>query len=195
MADVEEQGKRKGLSRRQMIKASAAAGAAAWTAPIIIDSVSSPALGATASGCSGSSVTLSWIYVLYTVGGSYYVTGFSTGDTVCGGGGSNTHAKTCAQCAGGSFTLNLFNGAPPSPATDATYNLLTSGGCASSTQLNTWTFVGAPTCSSNIVFNGGQITSTGGATIIAAVGFGAGSTRPLCPNNTSPGNSVCGIEV
>jgi hypothetical protein len=38
-----EQGGRSGLSRRQMIKASAVAGAAAWTAPTIIDSLSSPA--------------------------------------------------------------------------------------------------------------------------------------------------------
>src|SRR6478752_6566502 len=34
---------RRGLSRRQMIKASAVAGAAAWTAPVIIDSLASPA--------------------------------------------------------------------------------------------------------------------------------------------------------
>jgi hypothetical protein len=43
MADVEEQDGRNGLSRRQMIKASAVAGAAAWSAPVIIDSLSSPA--------------------------------------------------------------------------------------------------------------------------------------------------------
>jgi len=34
---------RRGLSRRDLIKASAVAGAAAWTAPVIIDSLSSPA--------------------------------------------------------------------------------------------------------------------------------------------------------
>ena len=38
---------RQGLSRRDMIKASAAAGAAAWTAPVIIDSLSSPAAAVT----------------------------------------------------------------------------------------------------------------------------------------------------
>ena len=43
MADVVEPGERNGLSRRQMIKASAVAGAAVWTAPVIIDSLSSPA--------------------------------------------------------------------------------------------------------------------------------------------------------
>jgi hypothetical protein len=34
---------KRGLSRRQMIRAAAATGAAAWTAPVIIDSLSSPA--------------------------------------------------------------------------------------------------------------------------------------------------------
>ena len=38
---------RTGLNRRQMIKAAGIAGAAAWTAPIIIDSLASPAAAAT----------------------------------------------------------------------------------------------------------------------------------------------------
>jgi hypothetical protein len=43
---------RPGLNRRQMIKAAGIAGAAAWTAPMIIDSLSSPAAAATvAPGC------------------------------------------------------------------------------------------------------------------------------------------------
>jgi len=43
---------RTGLNRRQMIKAAGIAGAAAWTAPMIIDSLSSPAAAATATpGC------------------------------------------------------------------------------------------------------------------------------------------------
>ena len=55
MADDVVQGERKGLSRRQMIKASAVAGAAAWTAPVIIDSLASPAAapsGGLPTGCS-----------------------------------------------------------------------------------------------------------------------------------------------
>jgi hypothetical protein len=42
---------RRGLSRRNMIKASAVAGAAAWTAPVIIDSLASPAAAATGPPC------------------------------------------------------------------------------------------------------------------------------------------------
>jgi hypothetical protein len=46
---------RAGLNRRQMIKAAGIAGAAAWTAPVIIDSFASPA-AAISTGC----ITGSW---------------------------------------------------------------------------------------------------------------------------------------
>jgi hypothetical protein len=48
-SDASRAAERRGLSRRQMIKASAVAGAAAWTAPVIVDSLASPA--AAVSGC------------------------------------------------------------------------------------------------------------------------------------------------
>ena len=48
-SDASGAAERRGLSRRQMIQASAVAGAAAWTAPVIIDSLTSPA--AARSGC------------------------------------------------------------------------------------------------------------------------------------------------
>ncbi len=44
---------RRGLSRRDMIRASAIAGAAAWTAPVIIDSLSSPAAASLATAPQG----------------------------------------------------------------------------------------------------------------------------------------------
>jgi hypothetical protein len=49
----------RGLSRRDMIKGAAVAGAAAWTAPMIIDSLTSPA--AAASGCN-----IYWVKVTST---------------------------------------------------------------------------------------------------------------------------------
>jgi hypothetical protein len=45
------EGNQRGMSRRQMIKAAGIAGAAAWTAPVILDSLSSPAAAATITGC------------------------------------------------------------------------------------------------------------------------------------------------
>jgi hypothetical protein len=56
-SDAPRAAERRGLSRRQMIKASAVAGAAAWTAPIIIDSLSSPA-------AAGSKCVPYWVKVL-----------------------------------------------------------------------------------------------------------------------------------
>ena len=70
MSDVVEQGERRGLSRRDMIKASAVAGAAAWTAPVIIDSLASPA--AAISG--GINFTgASYAIIVFDKGGVRYV--------------------------------------------------------------------------------------------------------------------------
>ena len=52
---VPEGAERRGLSRRDMIRASAAAGVVAWTAPMIIDSLTSPAAATSLTppcGCS-----------------------------------------------------------------------------------------------------------------------------------------------
>lgn len=49
----------RGLSRRQMIRASAVAGAAAWTAPVIVDSLTSPA-------AAGSNCHVYWVKLLGT---------------------------------------------------------------------------------------------------------------------------------
>ena len=74
----------RGLSRRTMIKRAAAAGAVAWTAPMIIDSLASPAAAVT---CVGTTLPAST-----TTSGSFV---FTPGPTVTsvtvhlwGGGGS-----------------------------------------------------------------------------------------------------------
>ena len=61
--DAKRRGAR-GLTRREMIRASAVAGAAAWTAPVIIDSLVSPA--AAASG--GLATGISHIDVVFRAG-------------------------------------------------------------------------------------------------------------------------------
>lgn len=53
-----------GLNRRQMIKASAVAGAAAWTAPMIVDSLTSPA-AAYSSGQYNLNGGLSWAMCVF----------------------------------------------------------------------------------------------------------------------------------
>jgi hypothetical protein len=49
-SDGEAEATRRGVSRRHLIRNAGIVGAAAWTAPVIIDSVSSAALATTASG-------------------------------------------------------------------------------------------------------------------------------------------------
>jgi hypothetical protein len=188
-----------------MIKASAVAGAAAWTAPVIIDSLASPA--AAASNCTGTAVTMSWIYILFKLpDGSIHVTGFSTGDKACDSGGKNnggTRCNTqsvsgskwpaCTNATGYTITLNNFSSNPPSPAAnDITFNA--SGSCGAP-QSNAWTFLNAAAgCGNWIQFNSGQIDAINGATILAAMGFGAGELIPACTATVGPNNSVCGIE-
>lgn len=55
---MDDGSERSGLSRRQMIRASAVAGAAAWTAPVILDSLSSPAAAVTVGGCHSIAVAV-----------------------------------------------------------------------------------------------------------------------------------------
>jgi hypothetical protein len=50
MPDVESDVERAGIDRRTLIKRAAAAGAVAWTAPVIIGSVASPAAAITCAG-------------------------------------------------------------------------------------------------------------------------------------------------
>src|SRR5947199_10678268 len=79
MADVVEQGERKGLSRRDMIKAAGIAGAAAWTAPVIVDSLSSPA--AAASGNTGINCSKSILFFRIPGSTTIYIAGFQ--DNTC----------------------------------------------------------------------------------------------------------------
>lgn len=91
-AVVDAGDRRTGIDRRSMIKGAAIAGAAAWTAPVIIDSLTSPA-AALSSGC--------WVY-------QYSVAAPLTGGTSCSW---VTNSGVCsvsdADCASSAATTNL----------------------------------------------------------------------------------------
>jgi hypothetical protein len=202
MAEEIQQGERKGLSRRQMIKASAVAGAAAWTAPVIIGSLSSPA--AAASIPCGTTLTCSWIYVLYRVSGTYYVSGFNLNGSACGGGGSNTHGAMCnggggeaceigGVTSGVSFSISLFNGGPL--AQYFSYN--TSNSCGGAQLTPTYlTQATTPSCTTYLSVSGGSIVAIGGAEIVSAIGFGgnggdANHMHAICPQTSGTNNQLC----
>jgi hypothetical protein len=74
-------GDKPGLSRRQMIKASAAAGAVAWTAPMIVDSLASPAAAASGGGLpTGCSYAL---FVFSVSGQGPYIGRIQQGSASC----------------------------------------------------------------------------------------------------------------
>jgi hypothetical protein len=77
VADAETK-TRRGLTRREMIRASAVAGAAAWTAPVIIDSLASPAA---ATSIPPGNLGCSYAMVVFTVTGSSTVYVAKVGET------------------------------------------------------------------------------------------------------------------
>jgi hypothetical protein len=97
MTGREQESQNKGLSRRDLIRASALAGAAAWTAPVIIESLASPA--AALSG--GGAFPCSYASIVFTVGGAGpYAVKFNNASTTCsddnGTSGDATFSTTCS---------------------------------------------------------------------------------------------------
>jgi hypothetical protein len=90
----------RGLSRRQMIKASAVAGAAAWTAPVIIDSLRSPAAAESFPPCPEVG---DYYVALHSANGNLQdrATSWDTSFTASSlyGGGSCTQGSPGASCA------------------------------------------------------------------------------------------------
>ena len=167
---------RRGLTRREMIRASAVAGATAWTAPVIVDSLASPAAAA-----SSSPVSCSWFYVVYMKPGSSTVwwTSANNSSTVCNNAApannSGTRTKTCY---GVTYTLPDDN--HPIPTYD------TGSGAVAATN--------DPNCSSYIMISGSTLTAKGGATLLAAWSHpGSDSVCSACPSTTANNSvGVCG---
>src|SRR4051812_35106359 len=88
------------LSGRQVIKASAVAGAAAWTAPVIIDSLASPA-AASSEPCQPGTPNLSYGIIIYRKGSTYYavkIAGNScSSENGTGGDGTGDANFTCGS--------------------------------------------------------------------------------------------------
>jgi hypothetical protein len=164
-----------GLSRRDMIKGAAVAGAAAWTAPMIIDSLTSPA--AAVSG----GVTCSWFYVVFKKPGSstVYWTGGSTG-TACGTFSTNNAPTVCKTCNGVTYTM--LNGGQG----NMTYGTT----CGSGTSA---TAAGA-TCGTYISVSGNTVTAINGATILAAFSHPSNTLNcSVCPTTLANNSiTVCG---
>jgi hypothetical protein len=113
--DASADAPRRGPSRRQMIKASAVAGAAAWTAPVIIDSLSSPA--AAASGCTGDKYYMKLVGrgsgagSAYDPGDCYNAAPLCNNTTKYLTGGNAPDSTVCSQ--NDNYTWVCTSGSPP----------------------------------------------------------------------------------
>jgi hypothetical protein len=167
------------MTRRQMIRASAIAGAGAWTAPAIVDSLTSPATAGSASP-----ISCSWFYVVYMKPDSSTVwwTSANNSSTVCNNAqpanNSGTRTKTCYH-----VTYTLPDAQGPIPTYDS------GSGAVQATN--------DPNCSSYISINGTTLSAKGNATLLAAWSHpGSNSVCSACPS-TSANNSVsvCGTSA
>jgi len=163
-----------GLSRRDMIKVASVAGVAAWTAPMIIGSVTSPAAAA-----SGAPLPCSWTYVFFKVGSTVYYTGISGGGNTCNSGSSNNGSPNpvCVTCNGVTYSMSNFTGGQGGSA-----GHLQAGG-SDATDVGT-------SCSNYIKVNGTTVSAIGGATILAAFSHPSSTLSCACPGSTSSGNSI-----
>jgi hypothetical protein len=98
---------RKGMSRRQLIRAAAATGVAAWTAPVIVGSIASPAAAASPV-CNGTVCDVN-----SPAGATWYGFRLQDPSTACGSIPAN--ASRCANIITAMTTLGatLNGGCPP----------------------------------------------------------------------------------
>jgi hypothetical protein len=103
-----------GLSRRDMIKGAAVAGAAAWTAPVILDSLTSPAAAGSACEPPGTMNT-SGASAIFTIGAgsTVYWTWIANGTTTCASApgipDDSTFPSAVTAC-GGTVQVDTSNG-------------------------------------------------------------------------------------
>lgn len=175
--DMEE--RKSGISRRDLIKKGAVAGAVFWSVPVI-ESITSRA--AAQSGC--VTFNASWIYVIWKYNGTYYYTGYKQGDS-----GSTCTASSypdskpdvsIGPCDGYYWKLLGSQGTPPELQQSATSDF------ASATDV---TYLGQGSCGTYLRINGGEVTPfLTGVQIVAAFCFGG--TQKL--TGTCVGdNAVC----
>ena len=97
-SDASRASEGRGLSRRQMIKASAVAGAVAWTAPVIVDSLSSPAA---AGSCAGNRYYMKLRGAVSTSGDCFFASPGCNNDTKIKTGGNSPDSSVCTDPGGG----------------------------------------------------------------------------------------------
>jgi hypothetical protein len=102
-----------GVDRRTLIKGAAVAGAAAWTAPMIVDSLASPAAAVSVT-CGPGTPNLSYGIIVYRIGSTYY--------TLKIAGGTCSQENQTGGDAGGALNYTCGNLTFTNPGTTITVN-------------------------------------------------------------------------
>lgn len=179
-------GSRSLVSRRNVLRAAGAAGAAVWVAPVVESFTSYAVAGSAPTTATGQNFGCSWVYVVWEQAGTVYYTGWK-GDnsTVCNSDGAYplSKPKVSNPCNGTTYTLEPTSGAPP----EISY----SGGTIGHGTL-TSTVDGCSNFSYTYSGSSGHTTihATGSTTILAAFSFGGSVAYGLCPNGTGANNSL-----
>jgi hypothetical protein len=181
-----------GMSRRDLIKASAAAAGVAWTTPMLIDSMSSPAAAQTGPGILSTGINCSKALVFFTIPGSttVYIAGFQDipgcqtcdcfgnwSDQNLGAVGQQPCQHACFSCGGTIFRVNV-----------GTTNAGTTTACDGGTFTQASTLA-AGLCDTYLQYGGGTVTGKNGAVILGAMGFGGDHLNGYCPS----GNSITNL--
>jgi hypothetical protein len=179
----------KGLSRRQIIKASAVAGAAAWTAPVVIDSLSSPA-AAGSMKCTGNKYYAKLVGRgsgagnSYDPGDCYYASPLCNSGTKVTTGGNTPDSTVCTD--NDNYTWVCTSANPPNNHTSP-FPILVDSNPSSPGHDNTGVGTYTVTLAAGCTFNAG----TGlGQTDYAAVGNynwtgSGGNCEPVTPITSS----------
>jgi hypothetical protein len=154
-----------------------------WTAPVVLDSLASPAAAVTPTG----GYPCSYITVVYKLAnGNVFAVKFNKNANVCDGSNTTSGDENFSQVCNGVTYSNTCSGnaicANPAPP-----NGVGPGGNV---------IAGDPSCSTRVFYAGGNtITAAAGVTIIFAASHDGSYEPPskfklICPVNPLPGNSV-----
>jgi hypothetical protein len=173
-----------GLSRREMLKRTAVAGAVFWSVPVI-ESVTSAA----AAASPGGATACSWVYVAYanpSSPGTIFVAGYNkSGQNVCTNYSANPQNSVQAtpqptSFGGNNYVFTMNAGSPGHP-TLVTFTI--NGASGPPVQP-------APATCTDLFQSGQSITALNGNTILAYFYFGASTLTGVGFSAPTPNNSL-----
>lgn len=167
----------RGIGRRDLIRRGAIVAGVAWTAPLIIESLASPAGALSPTG----GYPCSYITVVYRVGTTYYASKFNGSSGTCAGNTTSGDIDMLQSCSGAWYDNDGSSNAIRRSTDGVTFTTLASAPSGGS-------------CESYLAYAGGTtISAIGGATIVFALahdGSYPGKNAYICPAGPQPNNSI-----